>query len=196
MSCRLVLLLLVSIGAPVVAQPLPPTETAVTEAAEANARVVDYRAYGDGGTLGLLLRRPDEPELLVCVSQDAFETAVPHNTLFLGAWHPSDGSARLPKDDAEVERVVSLLREATAESFSAEEIDAVLDRGHWPEDRWERDAAASALTVLKRLRAKDSHDVYDPPGGEPPAWYAAYDEDRQRRLAKARREAEIDRQFL
>lgn len=154
----------------------------------------ESRAYGDGGTLGIGLRDRVGAELIVCISQDAFESPIPHSTLFVDAWHPDYASARLPQNGSEVELVRSGLRSAAREAYSDSEIDAVLTEGKWPErDRVDGDASA-ALSGLRRLRRRSELTTYNAKA-TPPGWWADYERERQARLAEELREKELDQRL-
>lgn len=155
------------------------------------------RAYSDGGTLGIELRDSRGKILICCVSQDGFDDTVPGDTLFLDGWHASEESARLPRNQAEVDFIKRALRSAAGRAYSDLQISDAIQSGtipHLDEENWD---AKFALTILRRINSRSSVETWDPANGEfPPKWWAEYDRDRQERIAKQRHELEVHQQFL
>jgi hypothetical protein len=78
--------------------------------------IVDANGFDDGGTLFVKLRDSAETEVVFCVSQDFFKNEIPPNTLYVGAPHASQPSARLPVSSDERLVLVEGLKNAVETS--------------------------------------------------------------------------------
>ncbi len=172
-------------------------------------KIVDAAEYSDGGTIYVRLLDADERGILLCVSQHAFESPIPHNTLFLDANHPNSEEARLPTSNEEAEAVRNALSSAVKAAHSPEQLAKLQKWGdplehywhekystpeaeHRPNEAWK---AIFAFDALRRLEKQPKFAVRSADASTSPDWYEAFDTERRERLAEQQREAEIDARF-
>lgn len=92
--------------------------------------LVEANGYLDGGTTYVMLRDSRDVELVFCVYQDAFEDdPIPGNSLFLGATHPEQTSARRPFTQEEASLVISSLEAAVKPLWTPDRQQRLKQRG-------------------------------------------------------------------
>lgn len=172
-------------------------------------RLVDAAEYADGGTIFVHLVGTQGKRIQLCVSQHAWDSTIPKNTLFLNANHPSDPKARLPSSTEEATGVLEALRQAVNAAIPDAELAGLERLGDPLETFWHdkyakpddeqrsRDewVAIFAFDALRRLEKQSKFEVRSVDASTSPDWYEAFDTERHEKLAEQQREAEIDTRF-
>jgi hypothetical protein len=176
---------------------------------EPPVEIVTATEFWDGGTTYVVLRDAKKRYAILCVSQNAFESTVPGNTLFLNAHHPDSPTTRLPFSEEEARLVIASLDGAVKANLTEEELEELQGLGDPAEHRMREVASvpenerwstaewnlAYAFDALRRLQAKPSYDVVSADGATKPAWHAAWAAEIAKKRAEEERKRKADELF-